>query len=284
MNVNGTSVPKGNHSRCKHPSVYRRLIARFDFLGTGVANAIEKGGLLLQKVANTVRFEWFWKQYVTGQPGVVILESFDSSRTKRPIWNIAIEKVLELSNDGMILEFGCNNGGSLLYFASHVPPTIKLVGFDCFQGLPEAWDNLPRGAIKGFGAPLELWNDYPNEKEKVLQTFQATGVLPPAPQKNVSIEVGLFSEAVPRFLRNGLHLNISLIHFDADIYISTRPVLDSIAGQIKTPYFILFDEFYSVNHEFRAWMEFVETFGLSRWRVVAASEDGAQMLLEVNCD
>jgi hypothetical protein len=46
-------------------------------------------------------------------------------------------------------------------------------------------------------------------------------------------------------------------------------------------YLILFDEFYSVNHEFRAWQEFVELFKVRDWRVVAASEDGAQVLIEV---
>ncbi len=62
----------------------------------------------------------------------------------------------------------------------------------------------------------------------------------------------------------------------------TRPVLDSICGQIRYRYYILFDEFYSVNHEFRAWMEFVELFSVERWRVVAISEDGVQTLIEVN--
>ena len=282
MSAIGATVKHPRSGRCKHPSIYRRVIARLDFLTTEIVGSIEACGLLLQKVANTIRFEWFWKQHVSGNPDVVFFESFDISRTKHPIWDFTLGRVRELGNDGLILEFGCHNGGSLLYFSKHVPETFQLVGFDCFEGIPEAWDSLPRGSIKGFGAPLELWNDYPEQKKEVLARFQRDGIMPHPPQPNIVIEAGLFSESVTRFLHNGVPANICLIHFDADLYISTRPVLDSIAGQLKTRYFILFDEFYSVNHEFKAWMEFVAVFGLTRWRVVAASEDGVQMLIDVN--
>jgi hypothetical protein len=87
---------------------------------------------------------------------------------------------------------------------------------------------------------------------------------------------------VPRFLCGGVPQDIRLIHFDADIYMGTRPVLDSICGQLGYRYYVLFDELYSVNHEFRAWTEFVENFNVEKWRVVAISEDGVQALFEVN--
>jgi len=282
VSANGTIRRQASPARCRHPSRYRRLVARLDVLPKEIVNRIEACGLLLQKIANVIRFEWFWKRHVSGKLDVVVVESFDTSRITHPIWDIALKKVEELGKDGLILEFGCNNGGSLLYFSKRVPESMHLIGFDCFEGLPEAWDSLPRGSIKGFGAPLELWNAHPEQKPEVLARFRRDGLMPHPPQPNVSIEVGLFSESVPRFLRNGIPNNIRLIHFDADIYMSTRPVLDSIAGQIKSRYFILFDEFYSVNHEFKAWMEFVAVFGLSRWRVIAGSEDGVQMLIEIN--
>jgi hypothetical protein len=76
--------------------------------------------------------------------------------------------------------------------------------------------------------------------------------------------------------------DLRFVHFDADLYISTRPVLDTLCGPLKHRYLILFDEFYSVNHEFRAWREFVALFKVQDWRVVAASADGSQVLIEVN--
>lgn len=159
---------------------------------------------------------------------------------------------------------------------------MRFVGFDCFEGLPEAWDTLPAKSIKGFGMPLELWGKDPEVRKNVLAEFEASGVMPRPPQPNISIESGLFSESVPRYLSAGIPKNVVFIHFDADLYISTRPVLDTICGQLKNEYYILFDEFYSANHEFRAWIEFVDLFKHYDWRVVAAAEDGVQMLFHVN--
>lgn len=270
------------HPCCKHPSLVRRGIARLAFLSQRSLASINTAGLLLQKIANTIRFEHFWEEKVRRDPRTVIVPSFTQSRSKHSIWDIALANALELRKTGAFLEFGTNNGGSLFYFSKHVPQTVRLVGFDCFEGIPEPWDSLPRGAIKGYGAPIELWSDDPESRARVLEEVQRTGRFPSPPQPNVAIEAGLFAESVPRFLRRGVPDDIMLIHFDADIYMGTRPVLDSICGKIDYRYLVLFDEFYSANHEFRAWMEFVEFYGVTNWRVVAISEDGVQALFEVN--
>lgn len=86
------------------------------------------------------------------------------------------------------------------------------------------------------------------------------------------IEPGLFSEALTRYLKDGWPPDLRLVHMDADIYISTRPVLDTLCGPLRYRYLILFDEFYSVNHEFRAWREFTTLFGIDDWRVAHRSE------------
>ena len=273
-----------NKMKCKHPSPLRRAIASLSFLPAGAVDRIHDLGTLLQKVANAIRFEFFWDRCVAGNPEVVILPSFTITKSKHAIWDIALSCVNQLGKEGVILEFGTNNGGSLFYFSKRVPQTVDLVGFDCFEGIPEPWDSLPKGSIKGYGAPIELWSDDPAKKARVLAQVNETGKFPAPPQENVRIEAGLFSHSVPRFLKNGVPPDVRLIHFDADIYISTRPVLDSICGQIDYRYYVLFDEFYSVNHEFKAWLEFTEFYNVHAWRVVAISEDGAQALIEVNQD
>ena len=239
--------------------------------------------MLLQKSVNTLRFEDFWRERVHADPRTIIVPTFSKANPKHSIWNIAIQWIDTAGPSGTMLEFGTNNGGSLHYFASRLPATMKLVGFDCFEGIPEAWDTLPAGAIKGYGLPLELWSDDPGLKKRVIADFQRTGRFPAPPQPNVRIEPGLFSEALTRYLKDGWPTDLRLVHMDADIYISTRPVLDTLCGPLRHRYLILFDEFYSVNHEFRAWREFTTLFGIDDWRVVAASEDGAQVLIEVNC-
>jgi hypothetical protein len=270
------------HLHCRHPSQIRRALARLAFLSENSLARINAAGLMLQKIANTIRFEHFWEAKVRSDSRTKIVPSFSRSRSKHPIWDIALASACGLRTSGTILEFGTNNGGSLFYFSKHVPQTVRLVGFDCFEGIPEPWDSLPRGAIKGYGAPIELWSDDPVAKGQVLEEVRRSGKFPPPPQPNVSIEVGLFAESVPRFLRHSVPDDIILIHFDADIYMGTRPVLDSLCGSKRDRFYVLFDEFYSVNHEFRAWLEFVEFYDVRQWRVVAISEDGVQALFEVN--
>ena len=266
----------------RHNGRARRLLQPLGRLPTGFADRLVNLGVLLQKIGNTLRFERFWRRHMAGNAEVVYVPTFNKQIGKHPIWNVAINWIVQTASDGTILEFGTNNGGWLKYVHERLPQTITLVGFDCFEGLPESWDGLPRGSIKGFGAPIELWRDDEAERDRVLAEFRQTGVMPTPPQPNIRVESGLFAQSLPRFLAAGAPPDIRLIHFDADLYISTRPVLDTLCGQIAYRYLILFDEFYSVNHEFRAWLEFVDLYKATDWRVLAASEDGSQVLIEMN--
>ncbi|MBC07608.1 MAG: hypothetical protein CMO10_15100 [Thalassospira sp.] len=268
--------------KCKHPSVWRRTIVNLSIFGEGFAKALYRFSMLIQKIANTLSFEHFWKQEVAPNQNVLIVPSFSKSGSKHKIWDIAIERVRCLGEGGKVLEFGTNNGGSLYYFWKNLPGSTEFHGFDCFEGIPEAWDKLPKGAIKGFGYPAELWNDFPDQKVNVEEFVTRTGEIPPVPQENIKIHKGLFCHTIPSFCVAEKLKDVQLLHFDADIYMSTRPVLDAICGQMRHHYYILFDELYSVNHEFKAWMEFIDLFHITRWRVVAISEDGVQALFEIN--
>ncbi|KPK68209.1 MAG: hypothetical protein AMJ84_11580 [Acidithiobacillales bacterium SM23_46] len=268
--------------RCRHPGRARRLIARLSVFGEPAALALGRFGVLIQKIANTLRFELFWARHVTADPRTIVVPSFTKSRSKHEIWDLALACARDLGHVGKILEFGTNNGGSLRYFWRNVPESFTLYGFDCFEGIPEEWDSLPKGAIKGYGFPSELWADDLALQKTIAEQVRLTGEFPQPTQPNIRIDKGLFAHSVPRFLCGGVPQDIRLIHFDADIYMGTRPVLDSICGQLGYRYYVLFDELYSVNHEFRAWTEFVENFNVEKWRVVAISEDGVQALFEVN--
>jgi len=268
--------------RPRHPGRVRRLLSNLNGLPAGLLDHLENVAANLQKGVNTLRFETFWRDRVHADPRTIIVPTFSKTTPKQSIWNVAIQWIDAAGPAGTMLEFGTNNGGSLHYFASRLPATMKFVGFDCFEGIPEAWDGLPASSIKGYGMPAQLWSDDPALKEQVLAEFRRTGKFPPPPQPNVRIEEGLFSEALTRYLKDGWPSDLRLVHMDADIYISTRPVLDTLLGPLRYRYLVLFDEFYSVNHEFRAWREFTSLFHVEDWRVVAASEDGAQVLIEVN--
>jgi len=258
------------------------VIVKLSFLGEEFSRGLNRFSMLIQKISNTLRFEHFWRKEVESNEDVLIVPSFSKSGSKHKIWDIAIQHVIRLGESGQVLEFGTNNGGSLYYFWKNLPASIEFHGFDCFEGIPEAWDKLPKGAIKGYGYPAELWRDVPDQIASVEEFVKNTGEIPNVPQENITIHKGLFCHTIPSLCVPEKLKDIRLVHFDADIYMSTRPVLDAICGQISHHYFILFDELYSVNHEFKAWMEFIELFNINRWRVVAISEDGVQALFEVN--
>lgn len=280
LSLDVISVVKPDKPR--HVGAMRRLIVSASWLPSTIVNRIDQMGVALQKIANALRFESFWAEKVKNDARVIVVPTFNKKTGKHPIWNVAINWINTNAPTGLVVEFGTNNGGWLKYFVDRLPPTIRLSGFDCFEGLPEAWDGLPAGSIKGFGAPAELWNDDPAKRQQVIDDAARGISFPSPPQPNVRIESGLFSDALPRFLKDERLDDLRLVHFDADLYISTRPVLDTVCGRLRHRYLILFDELYSVNHEFKAWNEFVALYKLTDWRVVATSEDGSQVLIEVN--
>jgi Macrocin-O-methyltransferase (TylF) len=267
----------------RHHGRGRRLLARLADIPMTLVDRVDEAGRFIQKFANTIRFERLWREKIFGDPNTAIVPRFEKGVGKGPIWNIAINWIRDAGPSGTVLEFGTNNGGWLYYFSGRLPTSIRFVGFDCFEGLPESWDGLPAGSIKGYGFPLELWSDDPIKKQQVLAAFATSGLFPEPPQHNIRIEAGLFAQSLPRYLQSGWPSDLRLIHFDADLYMSTRPVLDTLCGPLTYRYLILFDEFCSANHEFRAWCEFTDLFKISDWRIVAAAEDGAQVLIEVNC-
>lgn len=266
-----------------HVGRARRAIAALEPAVGAIAKPLERLGLLIQKVANSLRFEQFWREKLAGDPRALVVPTFNKIDGKHPIWNVAINWLRsEGAGDGLVIEFGTNNGGWLKYFVDRAPSNLQFVGLDCFEGLPEEWDGLPAGSIRGYGAPVELWNDDPEARARVLADAARGIPFPPPPQPNVRVETGLFSDTLPRLLRGGPPADLRLVHFDADLYTSTRPMLDMLCGRLQHRYLLLFDEFYSVNHEFKAWNEFIALFALRDWRVLAASADGSQVLIEMN--
>jgi hypothetical protein len=165
-------------TRPRHPGRMRRVLANFSGLPTAFVDKLDHVAAVRQKCVNTLRFEVFWREHVHGDPRTIIVPTFNKASPKHSIWNVAIKWIDAAGPSGTMLEFGTNNGGSLHYFASRLPATTKFAGFDCFEGIPESWDGLPAGAIKGYGMPHELWSDDPQLKQKVLADFRRTGKFP----------------------------------------------------------------------------------------------------------
>lgn len=140
---------------------------------------------------------------------------------------------LDLSKDGLFLEFGVFKGETINYIASKIDQIVY--GFDSFEGLPEDWrDTFKKGAFK-----LEK---------------------PPKVRKNVKLIKGLFEDTLPKFISEN-DANYSFIHVDCDLYSSTKTILENLNDKINEGTIIVFDEFFNhpnwKNGEYKAFFEFV---------------------------
>jgi hypothetical protein len=134
------------------------------------------------------------------------------------------------------MEFGVSVGTSLRKIAASVDPRV-VYGFDCFTGLPEDWSNEANIVRHSRG------------------TFAGRIVNPPS---NTVLIEGLFQETLPQFLEHN-SAPIAFVHMDADLYSSTKFVLDCLATRLAGA-IVAFDELKGDPcfdwHEGRAWKEF----------------------------
>jgi hypothetical protein len=136
-------------------------------------------------------------------------------------------------NEGLWLEFGVCSGRTINLISKCTDNTVY--GFDSFYGLPEDWGN---------------------HQEK--GTYTRDGNLPTV-NHNVELVVGLFEDTLDSFLKK-YKGPIAYLHLDADLYSSTKFVLDKVCDRIVEGTVISFDEIYNyseyADHEIKAWVEF----------------------------
>lgn len=143
---------------------------------------------------------------------------------------------LQHKPDTLWLEFGVASGTSINYISKFT--TDKVYGFDSFQGLPEKWRN---GYDKG--------------------AFSRNGVLPRV-NKNVELIKGWFNETLLQFIQKH-NKKVSFIHIDADLYSSTKYILDVLKDYMDKDCVIVFDEllnypgFDGDTGELKAFYEFI---------------------------
>lgn len=147
------------------------------------------------------------------------------------------KKQLKFKPNTLWLEFGVASGDSINYISKFT--NDKIYGFDSFEGLPEKWRD-------GFD----------------IGAFGRNGNLPEV-NENVELIKGLFSVTLPNFIKKH-NKKISFIHMDADLYSSTKFVLDTVKNYIDKDCIIIFDElvnypgFDGETGELRAFYEFIE--------------------------
>jgi len=145
----------------------------------------------------------------------------------------------EIKGPGLALEFGVAGGSTLAIIAETVARDRPVVGFDVFTGLPEAWrTGFPAGEFAQDTAPKDI--------------------------PGARVVTGLFEDTLPGFLAE-TDEPIAFMHLDADLYSSTKTVLDLTGDRLGADAVVVLDEFFNYPgwqlHEFRAWTEFIERTG-----------------------
>jgi predicted O-methyltransferase YrrM len=139
----------------------------------------------------------------------------------------------------LILEFGVYQGTTTRIIRNSLPLDYKIYGFDSFEGLPEDWKNTP--CHKGF--------------------FSTNGLIPDIP--NVSFYAGWFEDTLPKFVEDIPCEPAALIHFDADLYSSTKTCFKYVSKFIHKDTILVFDEWIyngdsnCNDHEQKAFYEWV---------------------------
>ncbi|MGI6455570.1 MAG: TylF/MycF/NovP-related O-methyltransferase [bacterium] len=142
------------------------------------------------------------------------------------------------------LEFGVYRGESIRKWLELNPNEgSRFYGFDSFEGLPEdgaAGLKSESGWKKG--------------------DFDIQGEIPEFNDTRVQFIKGWFQHTLPSFLEQFEPRNRVVVHIDCDLYTSTLFCLTQL-NRILTPGSVLiFDEFYASLHEFRAFINYTESY------------------------
>jgi hypothetical protein len=171
----------------------------------------------------------------------------------RDRWELLLFAAREAPAEGLMLEFGVEDGASLRYVASRVARSFH--GFDSFEGLPEHWS----GTFEQKGK------------------FGRAGALPPVPE-NARLYPGWFADSLPRFLAEHTGDPVAFVHVDCDIYSSSVTVLQHLAERLRPGAVLVFDEYFNYpnwqRHEWRAFQEFVRDSGTSYTYLGFAQKNG----------
>ncbi len=139
------------------------------------------------------------------------------------------------------LEFGVFEGDSIRRWSElNSNPKSRFTGFDTFTGLPETWDT--------FTGPVE--GGY----------FNVGGAFPKINDARVSFVKGLFQESLPGFRQTFSTSDQLVVHIDADLYSATLYVLTYLNDLLKPGTVVVFDEFSSILHEFRAMEDYCASY------------------------
>ena len=156
------------------------------------------------------------------------------------------------------MEFGVFKGESLTAWTRLLQNhQTRILGFDTFEGLPEAWKNWQSGHLSTNGQVPEVDDDR-------VMLFQ-----------------GMFQQT----LKNTLYLiqpDIQLvIHIDSDLHSSALYVLSQIDSRLKTGDLIIFDQ-WGREHEYRAFQDYTNSHQRNLEMIAALNSNYTKVAFRVS--
>lgn len=159
-----------------------------------------------------------------------------TASSREALWDMCIENYATPDERLTYVEFGVYEGYSIKYFASRNRHAgSRFFGLDSFEGLPERWGDMQKGA------------------------FNVDGNIPKTNDRRITFIRGWFQDTWPQLSshisdNDGSQL---IVHYDADLYSSTLFALSKI-DQLGRSYIAIFDEF--CGHETRALHNYCQAF------------------------
>lgn len=155
--------------------------------------------------------------------------------TREEMWSFVADRCAGAVD---YLEFGVHRGHSILYFAEqNQSAESRFFGFDCFTGLPDDWNS-----------------DYPRGH------FDTGGCTPQTADSRVQFVVGMFQDTLPKFLAQFKSRSRIVVNIDCDLYSSALYCLTKLDPILPGGTILMFDEFGSVLHEFRAVQDYLSSY------------------------
>jgi hypothetical protein len=155
----------------------------------------------------------------------------------------------------LYLEFGVYRGETFRWWCEHLDlPGAQFVGFDSFEGLPEDWN------------------------EHARRGMFAVDSIPQINDARASLVAGWFDKTVPTF-EVPQHDQL-IVNIDSDLYSSAVVVLTALEPHLVPGTLVYFDELSDVEHELRAWREFLERTG-AQAETLGVADGGTNWLFRV---
>jgi len=152
-------------------------------------------------------------------------------------------------------EFGVYRGDSIRNWASiNSHPDSRFFGFDSFEGLPETWNEVNKAGAFDVGGQIPIIDD-----------------------PRVQFVKGWFQKTLRQAISHYTPRSRMVIHNDSDLYSSTIFVLTVLDPLIVPGTVLIFDEFSSPLHEFRAFHDYTNAF-MKSFEVVGMTADYASQV------